>query len=72
MLTVISGMRSKVSILDQNGAVLNENTYKDKVEIKGSIWIGPMAAFKDKLPQIHHDLMKKMIRENSQVIDVLR
>lgn len=62
----------KVSVLDQNNVVLKESTFKDEIELKGSVWIGPMAAFKNKLPEIHRDLIKKMIRENSQLIDTLR
>ncbi|MBF0387220.1 MAG: hypothetical protein HQL20_05120 [Candidatus Omnitrophica bacterium] len=62
----------KISVLDQNNVVLDENTFKDEIEIKGSFWLGPMGAFKDKLPEVHQSILKRMIRENSQLIDTLR
>lgn len=62
----------KLSVLDQKGAVLKENTFKDEIKINGSFWVGPTFAFKDKMPEIHRDLIKKMIRENTQLIEALR
>ncbi|MBF0593869.1 MAG: hypothetical protein HQL22_02750 [Candidatus Omnitrophica bacterium] len=62
----------KLSILDQAGAVLKEKTFKDDVEISGSVWIGPMVAFKNKLPELHQQLIQKMVRENTELIDALR
>ncbi|MBF0384419.1 MAG: hypothetical protein HQL27_00970 [Candidatus Omnitrophica bacterium] len=62
----------KVSVLDMNNDVLKENMFKDVIEIKGSVWTGAMGAFKEKLPEIHRELIRKMIRENPQAKDALR
>lgn len=62
----------KITVSDQDNKILSESIFKDTHVIKGSVWIGPMSNFKKRIPEIHQELVKKMIRDNPEVIDELK
>ena len=62
----------RLSVLDRSNAVLRENTFKDEIEVKGSVLMGAAGSFKNKLPGDPSRSSQENDPENPQVIDALR
>lgn len=60
-----------VSVRDQAGHVLAQTTLKDESRIEGSVMVGPKYAVEREMPKIYRSVIRKMVRENSSVLQAL-
>ncbi|MDH3360719.1 MAG: hypothetical protein OEL55_07595, partial [Desulfobulbaceae bacterium] len=51
---------------------LASSSLKDSIVIKGSTWTGPKAAFERELPEIYKEIIRKMIRDNKDILAALK
>ena len=61
----------RITVLDSAKKILAESTIEDTHIIKGSVWVGPVGAFKKELPGIYQGIIEKIIRENDIITKAL-
>jgi hypothetical protein len=62
----------KIAVLDANDKILADSLLKDERVIAGNYWTGPLVAFRRELPKLYQGIIKKLIRENSIIINALK
>jgi len=62
-----------VLVLDSSGATLVQTSLKETKIIAGcSGWIDQFAAFKEEMPKLHAQIIRKIVRDNEKVLSALR
>ena len=62
----------RISVLDSENKTLASSIVKDERVIKGSVLIGPVAAFPKELPILYHEIIEKIVRDNPDVLNALK
>jgi len=61
-----------VSVSDANDQLLAEDVIENEEIILGSFWLGPVGAFKSQMPILHAGIIRKLVRDNNKILDVLK
>ena len=61
-----------VAILDAQNRALKQNTLKDSVSIEGSVMTGAKSAVEREVPKLYREVIRKMVRENSDLLRALQ
>jgi hypothetical protein len=61
-----------ITVLDRENHILAESQLKDRVVVKGSVWVGAKYAFEKELPKIYSQIITKIVRENPKILTALQ
>ncbi len=62
----------RIKVLDDQNRILAEDMLEDRIIIEGSFWVGAKYAFEKEVPKIYGNIIKQIVRENTDVVNALR
>lgn len=61
----------RVAVLGKSGTAIVTDTIEDELNIEGSVWVGPVFAVEEELPQYYNEIIDKLLRGNPKILAAL-